>query len=255
MFFVLSKVLYFLVMPLTIILACFILALLIKNKIYKKRLLLTGVIFLLLFTNDFIINEILLWWEVPPTPMEAVAPGYDVAIILTGVTSTEKLPLDRVYFQKGADRVMHTVQLYKENKIKNILITGGSGSLIRDEIKEADQIKKILLLCEIPEDDIMVENRSRNTYENAAYSAELLNQEYPNGKYLLVTSAFHLRRAQACFEKQGVNAQSFSTDFYTYPTRFTPDTLLIPTEGALAKWSILIKELVGMLFYRIAGYI
>lgn len=242
-------------MPLTIICICFILALIVKSHVKKKRLLIVGVIFLLLFTNDFIINEIMLWWEVPPTPMQAVSSNYDVAIILTGVTSTEKLPLDRVYFQKGADRVMHTVQLYKEKKVKNILITGGSGSLVRNEIKEADQLKKILLLCEIPEEDIWIEDQSRNTYENAAFSAEILNDEFPKGKYLLVTSAFHLRRAQACFQKQGVTTQNFSTDFYTYPTRFTPDSLFIPSEGALAKWSILVKEMVGMLFYKIAGYI
>jgi uncharacterized SAM-binding protein YcdF (DUF218 family) len=195
------------------------------------------------------------WWEIPPTPLDMLPSDYDVAIILTGVTSTIKPPHDRVYFNKGADRVMHTVKLYKQNKVKNILVTGGSGSILNDDIKEADEIKRVLLLCDIPEKDIIIENQSRNTRENAAFSAVVLKDKFPNKKYLLVTSAFHLRRAQACFRKEGLEPDIFSTDFYTYPRRFTPDSLIIPTENALTKWSILVRELIGMLFYKIAGYV
>lgn len=255
MFFILSKILYFLVMPLTIVLICFIAAWVLKHPKHKKRLLISGLILLLIFTNDFIINEMMLLWEIPPTPISEVSSNYDVAIILTGVTTTEKPPHDRTYFNKGADRVMHTVQLYKQKKAKKIMVTGGSGSLLGNEIKEADEIKRILLLCEIPEEDILIENQSRNTRENAAFTAVVLKNKFPEGKFLLITSAFHLRRAHASFKKAGINADSFSTDFYTYPRRFTPDSLFIPTESALSKWTILFKEMLGMTFYKIAGYV
>ena len=51
--------------------------------------------------------------------------------------------------------------------------------------------------------DILIENDSRNTYENAVNSAKMLNTSYPNGRLLLVTSAFHMRRSLACFRKTG----------------------------------------------------
>lgn len=197
----------------------------------------------------------MLWWEVPPTPIQEVASDYDVAIVLTGITTTEKPPLDRVYFNKGADRIMHAIQLYKLKKVKKILITGGSGSLLGSDIKEADELKKILLLCEVPEDDILIENQSRNTRENAAFSSVVLKEKFPKGKYLLITSAFHLPRAEACFRKEGIEAHTFSTDFYTYPTRFTPDKLILPSEAAMVKWNILIREILGITAYKILGYI
>ncbi|MDQ3537038.1 MAG: YdcF family protein [Bacteroidota bacterium] len=255
MFFVISKILYFLVMPLTIVCFCFLAGLIIKHPIYKKRLLVAGILLLLFFTNDFIINEIMLSWEIPPTPLNEISSNYDVAIILTGITNLEKPPHDRVYFNKGADRVMHTVQLYKQKKVKKILVTGGSGSLWGNEIKEADELKRILLLCEIPENDIFVEDLSRNTRENAAFSAVVLNNYFPGGKYLLVTSAFHLRRAHASFQKAGINTDIFSTDFYANPRKYTLQTLIIPNDIAIRKWSIFINELVGIMFYKLAGYI
>lgn len=64
MFFVLSKTLNYLVMPLTIIWGCLLLSLLIKHKVWKKRLLLGGIILLLIFSNDFIANEFMRAWEI-----------------------------------------------------------------------------------------------------------------------------------------------------------------------------------------------
>lgn len=197
----------------------------------------------------------MLRWEVAPTLFKEVPAIYDVGIILTGVTDSQKLPRDRVYFQKGADRVLHTVKLYKLGKIKNILVSGGSGSLMQTEYTEAEAIKEVLLLSGIPQNRIFLEDESRNTHENAVNSAKVLNEIFPGKKYLLITSAFHMRRARASFEKAGVNLDTFSADFYTHERRFTPDVLLVPSEGAMAKWAIMIKEWLGMAAYKVVGYI
>lgn len=72
---------------------------------------------------------------------------------------------------------------------------------------------------------------------------------------LLVTSAFHMRRAVACFEKQDIAMDYFTCDFRARPRTFKFDLLFIPKLEAVIIWQRLIKEWVGMLAYKIAGYI
>src|SRR6478752_6259958 len=112
MFFILSKVLYYIVMPLTWLLAFFIYALFTKKESRRKKALLIGTLLLLFFTNPFISNEAWLLWEHPPTAINTL-PTYDAAIVLTGITNQDKSPHDRIYTGKGADRILHPLQLYK----------------------------------------------------------------------------------------------------------------------------------------------
>jgi len=71
----------------------------------------------------------------------------------------------------------------------------------------------------------------------------------------LITSAFHMKRAQACFKKQDVKFDVFSTDLYTGELEYTPFDLFVPNVGAIKTWTILIKEWLGMIAYKVAGYI
>lgn len=232
-----------------------LLALFIKNKRWKKTSLITAIILFFLFTNDFIINEILKVWEISPTAFTDVEGSYDVGIVLTGIANLQIKPNDRVYFNKGADRIIHALELYKRKKIKKILISGGTGSLDRPDLTEANELAKVLHLYNVPNEDIIIENASRNTYENAVLSAEILRDKFPEGRFLLITSAFHLRRAQACFEKSGIETDVFSTDFHTHPTSFTIDSMIIPNEKALDKWQTFEREILGIIAYKLAGYI
>jgi len=178
-----------------------------------------------------------------------------VGIVLSGIVKKEKLPHDRVYFAEGADRVTHAIQLYKAGKIQKIIITGGTGSLSQSQISEAPQLREVFLMCDVPAEDIIIEGKSRNTRENALAVAEILKDQFQGYDHLLITSAFHMRRSIACFEKLGIHTTGFSTDFKTgdYPPKFT--SYFIPEAGAIFKWHLLVKELLGMAAYKIAGYI
>jgi vancomycin permeability regulator SanA len=136
MFFILSKTLYYLMMPLVWVLGILLFARLTRNERLRKRLLTLGIGLVWLLGNNFLVNEALLLWEIPPTPMSRVG-SYDVAIVLTGITNSTKQPRDRAYFEKGADRITHALQLYKMGKVKKILISGGSGSLNGQQGSEA----------------------------------------------------------------------------------------------------------------------
>ena len=253
MFFVLSKILYFLIAPLVWILLALFVALFTKKEKRKRIALLTATVLVVVFTNPFISNEAWLLWERSPKPMASL-PAYDAAIILTGLTEMDKSPHDRVYTNKGADRVLHTIQLYKQGKCRYIIVSGGNGSLQDKFSTEAVSLQKILLNAGVPDSVILLEDKSRNTYENAQFTKRLLDQRPALKKLLLVTSAFHMRRSEACFKKAGVQADTFPADFYTYDRAWEPSRLIIPEEKVLVHWQKLIHEVAGYVIYKMAGY-
>jgi uncharacterized SAM-binding protein YcdF (DUF218 family) len=254
MFFILSKVLFYIVMPLTWILVLLLISIFSKRDKWRKRSLLAATVLLIFFTNPFISNSAYLWWEYPPTEFRNLK-QYDVAIILTGFTGQDKSPHDRIYTNKGADRVLLPLRLYREGYIKSFIIAGGSGSILKKYSSEAEEIKKILLYAGVPAEHILLEDKSRNTHENAMFTKKLLTQHPQFQKLLLVTSAFHMRRAKGCFKKEQIATDVFSTDFYSSDMSFTPDKLLIPQEASLYLWQRLIHEMVGYATYKLTGYL
>lgn len=254
MFFILSKTLSYLAMPLTLICICLLAAVVIRNTRWKKRMFWSGFVMLFFFSNHFIANEFMLAWEPPATPIKDLHP-YKLGIVLTGAT-LQLSPNDRVYFQRGADRVTHTVQLYKAGLLDKILISGGSGRLVNESEPEANLFKKAMVMMGVPDGDIIIENETRNTYESAVQVKQMLeDQGYKGADCLLITSAFHMRRSLACYRKAGVYPDSFTTDFYSHSREFYPDSLIVPQLHALTIWHKLAREWVGFLAYKLAGYI
>lgn len=257
MFFILSKTLTYLILPVSLLAILLLIFILSKNKRIKQTSFVLFCTLFFVFTNPFLSNQLMQWWEIPAIPIHELEEEYDAAIILTGVTFIDQEPSDRVHLQRGADRIMHTVQLYKIGKVPLIIVSGGSGKLVSEnEPSEAEQIKKVLLISGVPEQDILVETQSRNTYENAIFTAQMIEEnKFPQNRLLLVTSAFHMRRALACFQQAGIFPQAYSADFHSKKPAYTPESLIIPTEEAITTWRKLISEWVGYLMYDIIGYI
>jgi uncharacterized SAM-binding protein YcdF (DUF218 family) len=255
MFFILSKILIHLIMPFTVICILLIVSVVLKNIKWKKRLFWTAFSLLIFFSNEFIANEVMAAWEVDVKPFDEMR-HYKMAIVLTGSTIPGLLPNDRVYFHRGADRVIHTVQLYKKGLIEKILISGGSGAIVTIDEPEADKFKNAMLLMGVPEEDIILENQTRNTGESAIEVGRMIEaMNFRSEDCLLITSAFHMRRSLACYQKAGLALESFSTDFYAHERQFYPDIFLVPQIDAMMKWHKLMKEWVGMVAYKLVGYI
>jgi len=196
----------------------------------------------------------MLWWEYAPIPMEEVG-VYDVAIVFSGVTRGSITPRDRVYFQEGADRITHTLQLYNEGKVKNIIVSGGLGFQQVENSNAADRLALFLTMANVPDSVIVREPEAVNTYENAVKVAEILKEKFPGQKYLLITSAFHMKRSKLCLEKQGVEFDVFPAGFLTTRSTAHFDDLFIPKSEAIGRWEQLIKEMVGIVTYKLMGYI
>lgn len=255
MFFFLSKTLSYLVMPLTIMAALLLLSGITKSGLWRKRLLWSAIIIFLLFTNGFIANELMKRWEVAARPYNSLH-HYKLAIVLTGTIIPELKPADRVYFSKGADRIVHTVQLYKLGLVDRILVSGGSARIIDIQEREADRFREVMMLMGVPDSVIMVENVTRNTHESAIEVKNILERSgYTAADCLLITSAFHMRRSLACYQKVGLPLDTFSTDFYAHQSMYYPNDFLIPKLDALIIWHKLVHEWVGLTSYWLAGYI
>jgi uncharacterized SAM-binding protein YcdF (DUF218 family) len=219
-------------------------------------MLLWLVVFLfLLFSNDYIITRLYRIWEYPVVPLSSLKGDYDAAVVLGGFTDLSKEPRDRVYLTQAADRVMHAVWLYKLHRVDKILASGGSGIVNFTEVSEAEAIGKLLLICGVDSADIIFESKSRNTRENAMNSVQVIQKYFKKSPRILVfTSAFHCRRAEACFEKAGLQVDMFPVDFRFTDPSFNPEKAFIPNDEAWGKWSLLIHEIAGFIVYKCLGY-
>jgi uncharacterized SAM-binding protein YcdF (DUF218 family) len=254
LFFILSKTLDFVLLPAVWLMVLLLGALVAKSgSRAQHRWLCAAGLFVLLGTNNALVNEALLAWEKPPVPLRAVAPA-DAVVVLTGVTAIRKSPHDRVYLGHGADRVTYALWLYRSGRARRIIISGGSGAILSVANTEAKDLATVLRLAAVPKEDILLEERSHNTRENAKFTKELLAQHPDIKSLVLVTSGFHQRRALGCFAKVGLHPQSFPADFYTTDRSWTPDYWLVPDAGALGRWSLLLHEMAGYIVYKVAGY-
>lgn len=256
MFFILSKTIGYLVQPIVIVSVLLIASLVVRNQTWKKRIFIAGISLLLFFSNEFIANEAMNRWELPTKKFSDLK-EYEVAVLLTGIAVSESRgPNDRVYLYLGADRLLHTVQLFKLGIVKKVLISGGSGKLIDDGSRESLKLKSAMIMMGVPDSVIYTDASSDNTYENAVESKRIIDSlGIQKESCLLVTSAFHMRRSLACFRKAYMDIDYFTCDFRSHPRSFNLDTLIVPKLDAILIWQKLLKEWVGFVAYKVAGYI
>ena len=245
MFYIASKLLAFISKPIIWILLLLISSIIFNSK--RKKLLYITFFTFYFFTNSFIADSCSRLWEIPRLqPTEK----YDVGIVLGGIADYDKITKSH-NFNKHADRLMDAEQLYHKGIIKKIMISGGNGVLLNDGYIEANAMRDHLLQNKIPNEDIIVENTSRNTKENAFNSTKILRNKDFKGKVLLITSANHMRRAQLCFENANLNTTAFPTDCTTSYTNFGIEYMLLPRISALEVWENLIHEWIGFLVYKV----
>lgn len=236
-----------------------LLAKLLKSIKWKKRSLIISILLFLFLSNGYISNRAIYYWEAVTISVKDIEEPYDIGILLSGYAkNTGDLLADDELFQLGggANRLTQTIELYKLGKIKKILISGGAAYILEKSVSESENTKRFLMRLGIPEADILIETKSRNTYENALYTKEFLQKNgiEKNQRLLLITSAFHIFRAKKCFKKVGLKVTPFSVDFYAHSLVFHPEKF-IPSTLAIDNWRLLIKEWVGILVYRMKGYL
>jgi len=241
MFFILSKLLLIFILPLSWVVALLIAALIVKKQSLKRRLLISSVVVLLVFSNPFLLNSFAKLWDIPPAPLKNSGP-YSCAIVLGGFTSEDAN--GNGFFNASADRFIQGVKLLITGKVSHILISSGNGTLLHDNFTEAGWVKTQLREFKIPDSCILIEDRSRNTIENAAFSKVILQNSHLQPPYILVTSAFHMRRSLGIFKKTKIDVIPYPCNYLAGKAKLSPDQF-IPDAETLFKWNYYIKEVIG----------
>jgi uncharacterized SAM-binding protein YcdF (DUF218 family) len=247
MFFILSKILDFLLQPL-----CWIFLLLgfAYFTRFSKRLIAITIALLLVMTNGWFVNQCYLAYETPQTPLKK---PYQWCIILGGgmIRSGEGYRTGET-----ADRFVQPLLLYKKGMVKKLLITGGNvniKSLKIDDTQESKKVKEVLIAMGVAEKDIYLEENARNTHENATYTKKML-APYLAEEMVLVTSAMHMPRAKACYIKEGFSVVVYPADIKKKDTPSGILDLVIPQERNLSKFAELIREMAGFVIYKVVGF-
>jgi uncharacterized SAM-binding protein YcdF (DUF218 family) len=247
MFFILSKILDFLLQPL-----CWIFLLLGFAYFTKlsKRLLAITIALLLVMTNGWFVNQCYLAYESPQTSLKK---PYQWCIILGGgmMRSGEGYRTGET-----ADRFVQPLLLYKKGLAKKLLITGGNVNikgLKIDDTQESKKVKEVLIAMGVAEKDIYLEENARNTHENATYTKKML-APYLAEEMVLVTSAMHMPRAKACYIREGIKVVVYPADIKKKDTPSGILDLVIPQERNLSKFAELIREMAGFVIYKVVGF-
>jgi len=254
MFFYLSKLVAFVFSPLVWIFILLLYSFRTKIEGRARRLRIIAVTMLYLCSNAFVVDEFFRAWE-PVTPdHDLMDTKYEGAIVLGGIGSID-LRLQKINFSHSGDRLFQTLPLYYQGRIKKVIFTGGSGSIEFPEKKEAFYVRKYLNSIHFPDSGLVIENESKNTYENAVFTKKILDSLHLDGNFLLVTSAYHMPRAEAVFKKAGYrHITPYITNRSSGIRRYTFDHLFIPNPGSLFALEFLIHEWIGYLTYKLKGY-
>ncbi|TLU98840.1 YdcF family protein [Dyadobacter luticola] len=255
MFYFLSKAIDFLVMPLSIILLLLAYTLMVKDNHKRKQLVTLVLVLLLLISNSYLVLKAFNWWEPRLVNINSLENTYDVGILLSGgLIASNKPDAEQTFLGTHGDRVLQTFQLYKAGKIRKILITGASQEYLKKGRGETKVAAELLVKWGVKASDIVFEEKARNTRENALFSAKIIKKYFPGGRYLLITSAFHIRRSAGCFDKVGIKTDTFPSDFYGGYNALTFKNAFHPNPGALADFSALWHEVIGFIVYKMMGF-
>jgi uncharacterized SAM-binding protein YcdF (DUF218 family) len=179
----------------------------------------------------------------------------EAAVILGGGTSGKGPEQPEVELGSSGGRLLYGFRLYRAGRAPLLILSGGS--LYPGE-SEAGQMRQILAEWGVPTKALLLEERSRNTHENAVEVLRL-SQERGLRRILLVTSAFHMPRALAIFRHEaagrGIEVVPAPTGQYAVRGHVFLLGDFLPDAGALANSTLALREYLGIAIYRLRGWL
>lgn len=263
MFIFLSKILPPLLYPLGLSCLLITAGLLLGKRPRLQRAALLGALALLLMgSNRWTAMALMRPLEWRYLPQEEI-PAAEVIVVLGGDTAPPTYPRTLPEVGEAGDRLVYAAYLYSQGKAGSILFSGGAIDWMYPSLEPGSENAQLLELMGVPPEAIWLESESRNTYENALYSRQILEQKGIR-RIILVTSAFHMPRSVALFEHQGLEVIPAPTDFRT--TQADWEMLsrgdlrnlvfnLLPGPDNLQTITLALKEYLGLLIYRMRGWL
>lgn len=147
-------------------------------------------------------------------------------------------------WSEAADRFAAGVELFRAGKGARLVFTGGRLPWERLPETEGDWLRGQAIAQGVPAEAILV----TGPVENTAQEAQAVAQMLPRGRIILVTSAFHMPRACALFEAQGLQVVPYPVDFRVPEQDMTVMDWL-PSAEALKLTDMAWRELLGRAYY------
>ncbi|NTW68513.1 MAG: YdcF family protein [Chlorobiaceae bacterium] len=245
-----NKLLPMLVLPLGLSLLLFA-----AGLVFRRRLLIgIGVLVLGMFSMPVVsaslIRAVEGWSErVPVQSLQSA----DAVVVLSGmVLQLDGAPLGE--WGDAVDRFEGGIELFRTGKAPVIVFTSGLIPWQPDSVPEGELLAKRAMLLGVPEKAIQLTAIAGNTADEAEAAGKLLGvNRGVRKKIILVTSAFHMRRASMQFEKAGFQVERYPVDFQVGDKSDMTVLDFLPDAGALEMSSKALREMIGWAFYWAKG--
>jgi uncharacterized SAM-binding protein YcdF (DUF218 family) len=177
----------------------------------------------------------------------------DAVVMLGGMIDANTLRGGRPEFHDAVDRLSASLEILYQKKADYLLISGGSGLMLQGGLREGEVLRAFLVKQGMSPDKILADSLSRNTHENAIESSKIIAARKFK-RVILVTSAFHMPRSVACFRKVGQEVVPYPVDFKAADHSSFPESFF-PSAQGIGDFSTAVREIVGLLAYKVKGYI
>lgn len=249
MFLAASKILDLAFAPLTWALVLLVLAVAYRRRPRAGVLVVAAIAVLLVFSARPVANAIAVAVERPARDTYRPGVVYDAVIVLGGAYDpAASRRSGQVELRDGAERLLRGWELVRDGHAAHVLLSGGNIDPSPGELPEADAVAGLYRSWGVPPDRIVVEDRSRNTRENAVFTARIVRERGWH-QLLLVTSAAHMPRALGCFHAVGLAPDALPVDH-----RAGDRGEWLPRADALSLATDMLRESAGRLVYRAVGY-
>jgi uncharacterized SAM-binding protein YcdF (DUF218 family) len=255
--FYLSKTLNFFINPLYILSSVILIQLfIIFFSESKKLVIFFSKLFLILFLffgysplSNFLLSKIEDYIQPSKYPVQQLTG----VIVLGGSFNSglESKERNEVSINSSAERLTKALEIYKKNPKLLILFSGFSEELKPQGWSESDMAKKFFLDQGVKLDNLIFENQSRNTFENIKYSKDIIANY--KGTWGLITSASHMPRSFFTFKKQGLILEPISVDYKTGTSKMF--WINFDISSGLSNWNIVLRELIGIAYYKVINKI
>ena len=255
MFFLISKILGFLTWPSNLlILLALGGALLLATRFARAGLqcVLASILLFAICGFSPIGNALILPLEQRFPPWNAARGPPDGIVVLGGALDTQVATArGEPSLNEAADRMTSAVELARKYPDAKLVFSGGNAHVLADGIPEAEVAKRLFANLGVPAGRLIVEDRSRDTEENAKFSKAIADPK-PGERWLLVTSAHHMPRAIGAFRRVGFAVEAYPVDWRTRGPEDVGRPFRTVSDG-LKRTDTAGHEWIGLLMYWVSG--
>ena len=259
MFFFVSKIFWMLASPINVLLFGALIGVLLcygRHARFGRALALTAILLFAaaatLPVGVFLIAPLENRFPMPPSDL----PSLEGIIVLGGaINDGASAARGETVFDEGGERLTEAVVLAKRYPQARVVYTSGTTSFVPGATStEALQARKFMSQMGIAPERVTIEDKSRNTDENARFTAAIVHPQ-ASQRWIIVTSAFHMPRAIGVFEKAGFHPIAYPVSFYTFGRSSDDLRLSFESERSLRVFEIALHEWIGLAAYWATGRI